>query len=116
MRAKAAESLCTVCLSMGRKREATRTIGALLRCLQTGRAQEKSSLRKTKGVCGNADCVARGQRALVRDAAMQTVKMSNKRKELLTATLRAHCGRAGGRGEKRETEKPAETFCFNGLV
>ena len=55
MRAKAAESLCTVCLSMGRKK-ATRTIGTLLRYLQTGRTQGKSSVRKSKGVCG--DCLA----------------------------------------------------------
>ena len=55
MRAKAAESFCAVCLSRD-KESAARTIRTLLRHLQTGRTQGESSVRKSKGVCG--DCLA----------------------------------------------------------
>ena len=72
------------------------------RALTDGKTLGNSSVRKTKGVCENAGCAARGQRASVRGAAMQTGKMSNKRKKLLTAALRALCGRAGDGREKRK--------------
>lgn len=55
MRAKEAESLCAVCLSRG-KESATCTIRTLMRRLQTGKTQGESSVRKSKGVCG--DCLA----------------------------------------------------------
>ena len=45
---------------------------------------------------------------------MQTGKMSNKRKRLLTATLRAHCGRAG-EGREKKRENPLKFFCFSGF-
>ncbi len=93
------------------RKSAARTNRVLLGRLQTGRTQGKSTVRKTEGVCKKAGCIARGQRAPVRGAAMQTGKESNKRKELLTAALRALCGRAW---EKKETGKPAEIFCFSG--
>ena len=113
MHAKAAVSLCTGCLSK-RKGRAAHTADELPGCLQTGKMHGKPSARKTKGVCGNVGCAARGQRTLVRGAATQTGKMSNKRKELLTAALWALCRRAGeGRGKRNR--KPAETFCFNGF-
>ena len=102
MHAKAAGSLCAACLSKSKERDAAHRADTLPGCLQTGRAQGESSVRKTKGVCGNAGCAARGQRTPVRGAATQTGKMSNKRKELLTAALRAFCGRAGeGRGKRK---------------
>ena len=101
MHAKAAESLCAACLSKS-KEKAARTNRVLLGRLQTGRTQGKSTVRKTEGVCKKAGCIARGQRAPVRGAAMQTGKESSKRKELLTAALRALCRRAGEGREKRK--------------
>ena len=76
--------------------------------------REEFSVRKTKVYAKKAGCIARGQEAPVRGAARQMRKMSNKRRRLLTAALRALCGRAGwGRG--KQNGKPAETFCFSGF-
>ena len=55
MRAKAAESLCTVCLSMGRKRGHAHKRNAS-ETLTDRKNEGATSMRKSKGVCG--DCLA----------------------------------------------------------
>ena len=104
MRAKAAGSLCAACLTKSKEKSHTHCQNAS-GTLTDGKSAGGVLCAKNKGVCGNAGCAARGKRAPVRGAAMQTGKDVEQEKRTShsgsAGTLRK--SRVGERKTKRKT-------------
>lgn len=110
MRAKAPESLCAGGLSKSKEKMLYTGMTRFRDACRRGGRRER--LLQLHG--GNIDCIARTRKSVCEGRCKANGKIAEQEGKTYHSGS-AGALRQGGGGEKKQSEKPAETFCFSGF-